>query len=182
MSLKVEHYNLEEFEKTINDPETTKKISEAFAKADEQIKKDLSSIPKTSDDIIKDVVKKIRKAKTLDEAKEVLLDNIVALYETEEIAYLIQHSLIEGSNNIDAEDISKQEPETVFGVTREQFDQMYNENNGFNVTYPKDNLPRVSDDFNSFMVKASQGYSETIANQKEDVATRSRGKDPKRRN
>ena len=154
MSLKVEHNNLEEFEKTINDPETTKKISEAFAEADEQIKKDLRSFPKTSEDIIKDVVRKIRKAKTLEEAIDVLLDNVVTLYETEGIAYLIQHSLIEGSNNTNSEE-----------VTDEEFDQMYNETNGFNATCPKDNLSCGSqnmEEFCDFMKRGSKGYSDGV--------------------
>ena len=60
-------------------------------------------------------------------------------------------------------------PKTCFGVTKEEFDKMHEKNNGFNVTLPKDNLPRVSNDFNDFMIRASKGYSETLAKQREEA-------------
>lgn len=60
---------------------------------------------------------------------------------------------------------TKEESITAFGVKREEFEQMYNETNGFNETCPKDNLSCGSqnmEEFCDFMIRASKGNSDGV--------------------
>lgn len=104
MSLKIEDHSddLKEFEEAVNDEETAKRIGKAFSQTDKKIKKDIAKAE--NKDIILDVVRAIRRAKNLEEAKQVLIDNCVSLYNAETIAAIIQYSLIEGPNPINLED------------------------------------------------------------------------------
>lgn len=255
MSLKVEHNNLEEFEKAVNTPEETAKIAAAFAKEEQEFKeKQKNEIP-TDTGIIQDIVKQIRNAKSDEEAKQILIDNAVSLYHTETIASLVYFSSIEGPcpiyrdedevkgfddvlttgnaelekdpfeglteeqigellnkeirfhNNqiyvvfvekngnafildkegnkvywedikkLDSKEISEQLPKESWGASYEEFIQMYNESNGFNVKEPENNIKPVSNDFYEFMIRASKGYSETMRKQNESGVARTRNKE-----
>ena len=82
------------------------------------------------------------------------------------------NEFLSGWSQIDSNDanLDKQD-ETLklcFGATYTEQGQMFDENGGFNVILPKDNLTKVSEDFNEFIISASKGYSETLANQREE--------------
>ena len=62
---------------------------------------------------------------------------------------------------------AKKEERTAFCVTYEEFSEMYDKNNGFDVKEP-DNIEKVSDDFNSFLISAAEGYSKTILDQRKE--------------
>ena len=56
---------------------------------------------------------------------------------------------------------------TCFGVTRKEFEKKHEETKGFNETLSKDNLQKTRDDFNEFMIRASKGFSKTLAKNKQ---------------
>lgn len=72
---------------------------------------------------------------------------------------------------------TKEESITAFGVTREEFERIYQENNGFDVKEPENNIKPVSNDFCEFMIRASKGYSETMRKQNESGTARTRNKE-----
>ena len=100
-----EEITMEDFENDVNDKKTTMKIAKAFNKADEQIRRDIKATQNI--DVVMNVVRKIRKARTLEDAKKVLLDSCVDLYNTETIASIIQYSMIEGPSFINPDDDPK---------------------------------------------------------------------------
>ena len=53
---------------------------------------------------------------------------------------------------------------TCFGVTEKEFKKMNPKD--FNVTIPKDNLQKTSDDFNKFLIRASKGFAKTLSKNK----------------
>ena len=55
-------------------------------------------------DIISSVIKKIRNAKSDDEAREILLDNIILLNSTDEVSIILHQNLIEGPNCANLDD------------------------------------------------------------------------------
>ena len=52
------------------------------------------------------------------------------------------------------------------GVSYNAFGQIFGENNGFDVKEPPNNIVKLTDDFNSFMASAAEGYSKTILDQR----------------
>lgn len=71
-------------------------------------------------------------------------------------------------SKIDSSDINLDKQDgAIFGATEKEFEKKYDENNGYNVKQPKDNLIKVSDDFCDFIDSASEGYVDTLIKQKE---------------
>lgn len=197
MSLKVEHSNLEDFEKQINDPETTKKIAAAFEKGEKELIQLLKTQPVDADEIIsKDqtlssVLDLIMSSGSLEAAKEIFFENLILLMQCKEVCDFFKKEYIDengkrytigrdGEKYYFTADLMKEilddeltttpakQEETAWGVTEEKFSKKFEENNGFNVKEPKNNIEKVSDDFCEFMISASKGYSQTILDQRKE--------------
>lgn len=52
------------------------------------------------------------------------------------------------------------------GVSYNAFGKIFDENNGFDVKEPPNNIVKLTDDFNPFMVSAAEGHSKTILDQR----------------
>lgn len=192
MSLKVEHSNLGDFEKQINDPETTKKIAAAFENENEKLIQKLNADTVHADEVISkdrtftNIIDLIMSADSVDAAKEIFFENLIPLMQCKEVCDFFKKEYVDENGKrytigrdgekyrftadlvkeiLDDELTStpaKQEEETVWGVTEEEFSKKFEENNGFDVKEPKNNIEKVSDDFCEFMISASKGYSDGI--------------------
>lgn len=101
MSLKVEHNNLEEFEKTINDPETTKKIAAAFEKENEKLIQKLNADTVHADEVISkdrtftNIINLIMSADSVDAAKEIFFENLIPLMQCKEVCDFFKKEYID---------------------------------------------------------------------------------------
>ena len=207
MSLKVEHSNLGDFEKQINDPETTKKIAAAFEKENEKLIQKLNADTVHADEVISkdrtftNIINLIMSASSVDAAKEIFFEYLIPLMQCKEVCDFFKKEYVDENGKrytigrdgekyrftadlvkeiLDDELTSapaKQEEENAFGVTYEEFSETYNKNNGFDVKEPENNIKPVSNDFCEFMIRASKGYSETMRKQNESGAARTRNKE-----
>ena len=134
----------------------------------------------SKDQTLNNIMSLIMSAKSVDEAKEVFFNNLITLMKCKEVCeffnqeyideegkrytigrdgrkYCFTSDLIEKILDEEfGEETTKHEEETAWGVTFEEFQKIYEENNGFDVRYPKNNSPIVSDSNNQNFVKANE--------------------------
>lgn len=192
MSLTVENSNLSEFEKAVNTPEETAKIAAAFEKSEKGLIKRLKTQTVEADELISkdqtlsNVLDLIMSSGSLEAAKEIFFENLIPLMQCKEVCDFFKKEYIDengkrytigrdGKKYYFTADLmkeifddeltttpEKQKEETTWGVTEEEFSKKFEENNGFDVKEPKNNIEKVSDDFCEFMISASKGYSDGV--------------------
>ena len=181
--LHIENYGkyLEEFKKLNENKAERKQIDDAFDKIDESIKEDLEQHEIIEKDrTLYNILDQIRSASTVEQAKEVFFENIIALLTCEDVDKFFTEVRIDEDGKrytigrdgrkycftsdligkiLDeefGEETTEHEEKTAWGVTFEEFQKIYEENNGFDVRYPKDNLPIVSESNNQNFAKANE--------------------------
>lgn len=204
MAIHVEDNDLSKIENDINTPEKTKTIAAAYEKGEKELIQLLKTQPVDAGELIsKDqtlsrVLNLIMSSGSLEAAKEIFFENLIPLMQCKEVCDFFKKEYIDENGKrytigrdgekyrftadlvkeiLDDELTStpaKQEKETAFGVTYEEFSEMYDKNNGFDVKEPENNIKPVSNDFCDFMIRASKGYSETMRKQNESGAARTR--------